>query len=323
MRRKRLVIVALGGNVLIRENEKGTVDEQWRHAEEICRQIFTLIEHDYNLVLTHGNGPQVGNLLIKNEEAGHIVPKMPLDICGADSQGEMGYMLQQALLNELRRHNLRRFVVTMITQVIVEKTDPAFKNPTKPVGPFFKKDRADQLQREDGWQMIEDSGRGWRRVVPSPLPQRIIQKDMIKMLAEAGHIVIACGGGGIPIMKGPDDRYVGVEAVIDKDLASSLLAANIGADMLIILTQVPKVALNFGKPNQKDLDRLTLADAKRYLDEGHFAPGSMRPKVEAAIGFLQSPIDALFNGREVIITDPAHLAEALEGKHGTHFVKEA
>jgi carbamate kinase len=234
----------------------------------------------------------------------------------------MGYMLQQALLNELRAHNLRRFVVTMITQVLVDKTDPAFQKPTKPVGPFFGKERAEQLMRE-GWCMIEDAGRGWRRVVPSPQPRRIIQKDMIKLLMEAGHIVVACGGGGIPIMKGPDDRYIGVEAVIDKDLASSLLAANIGADMLIILTRVPRVALNFGKPDQKDLDRVTLGEAKRYLDEGHFAPGSMRPKIEAAIQFLETPADTLFNGREVIITDPEHLAEALDGKHGTHIVKEA
>jgi carbamate kinase len=323
MRKKRMVIVALGGNVLIRENEKGTAAEQWRHAEEICRQVFPLIERDYNMVLTHGNGPQVGNLLIKNERAADIVPEMPLDICGADSQGEMGYMIQQALLNELRSHNLRRFVVTMITQVLVDKGDPAFQKPTKPVGPFFSRERAEQLMRSQEWKMIEDSGRGWRRVVPSPEPKRIIQKDMIRLLAEAGHIVVACGGGGIPIMKGADDRYIGVEAVIDKDRASSLLAANIAADMLIILTRVPKVALNFGKPDQKDLDRVTLSEAKRYLDEGHFAPGSMRPKIEAAIDFLASPTESLFNGREVIITDPEHLAEALDGKHGTHFIKEA
>jgi len=323
MRKKRMVIVALGGNVLIRENEKGTAEEQWRHAEEICRRIFALIERDCNIVLTHGNGPQVGNLLIKNEKSADMLPTMPLDVCGADSQGEMGYMLQQALLNELRSHNLRRFVVTMITQVLVDGTDPAFRKPTKPVGPFFEKERAEQLMRQKDWRMIEDSGRGWRRVVPSPQPRRIIQKDMIKLLAEAGHIVVACGGGGIPIIKGPDDRYVGVEAVIDKDLASSLLAANIGADMLIILTQVPRVALNFGKPDQKDLDRMTLGEAKRYLDEGHFAPGSMRPKIEAAIQFLETPADTLFNGREVIITDPEHLAEALDGKHGTRIMKEA
>ena len=322
MRKKRMVIVALGGNVLIRENERGTAEEQWRHAEEICRQIYALIEHNCNIVLTHGNGPQVGNLLIKNENSADMLPTMPLDICGADSQGEMGYMLQQALLNELRSHDLRRFVVTMITQVLVDHADPAFQKPTKPVGPFFKKERAEQLMREQDWRMTEDSGRGWRRVVPSPQPTRVIQKDMIKLLAEAGHIVIACGGGGIPIMKGPGNRYVGVEAVIDKDLASSLLATNIGADMFVILTRVPRVALNFGKPNQKDLDRMTLSEAKRRLDEGHFAPGSMRPKIEAAIQFLEAPGETLFNGREVIITDPEHLAEALDGKHGTHIVKE-
>jgi carbamate kinase len=317
-----MVIVALGGNVLIRENEKGTVEQQWRHAEEMCRRIFPLIERDYNIVVTHGNGPQVGNLLIKNEQAARIVPTMPLDVCGADSQGEMGYMIQQALLNELRSKNLRRFVVTMITQVLVDRDDPAFQNPDKPVGPFFDKERSETLTREQGWRMIEDSGRGYRRVVPSPEPRRIIQKDMIELLAAAGHIVVACGGGGIPIMKGPDGKYVGVEAVIDKDRASGLLAIHINASKLIILTRVPRVALNFGTPEQKDLGRMTLAEAKRYLDEGHFAPGSMRPKIESVIRFLEEQPEGTAVTREGIITDPEHLAEALEGKHGTHIVRD-
>lgn len=317
-----MVIVALGGNVLIRENEKGTAEQQWRHAEEICRRMFPLIERGHNIVITHGNGPQVGNILIRNEVAAPLVPMMPLDICVADSEGGMGYMFQQALLNELRRNNLRRFVVTMITQVIVDRDDPAFQNPDKPVGPFFKKDRAEQARREQAWEMIEDSGRGYRRVVPSPEPKRVIQKDMIKLLAEAGHIVIACGGGGIPIMKDNGGDYVGVEAVIDKDRASSLLAVHIGADMLIILTRVPRVALNFGTPEQKDLDRMTLAEAKRYLDEGHFAPGSMRPKIEAAIRFLEAREEDMPDDRETIITDSEHLAEALHGKHGTHIVRD-
>jgi len=319
---RKMVIVALGGNVLIRENEKGTVEQQWRHAEEMCRRIFPLIERGHNIVITHGNGPQVGNLLIKNEQAARIVPTMPLDVCGADSQGEMGYMIQQALLNELRRNNLRRFVVTMITQVLVDGDDPAFRNPDKPIGPFFEEDRAEQLRREQGWRMIEDSGRGHRRVVPSPEPKRVIQKDMIKLLAEAGHIVVACGGGGIPIMKDNGGDYVGVEAVIDKDRASGLLASLIGADMLVILTRVSRVALNFGTPEQKDLGRMTLSEARRYLDEGHFAPGSMRPKIESAIRFLEGQPEGTAVTREVIITDPEHLAEALEGKHGTRIVRD-
>jgi carbamate kinase len=313
--KNKTVLVALGGNVLIREDEKGTAEEQWRHGEEVCRDLFPLIKQGYNLVITHGNGPQAGNALIRNEMTSSLLPVMPLDICVADTEGEMGYLLQQALLNELRRNDLRRFVVTMITQVIVSKDDPAFDNPTKPIGPFFTRQEADKLACRRGWKMIEDSKRGYRRVVPSPKPTRIIQRDMIRLLAEEGHIVIACGGGGIPIIIGENDDYKGVEAVVDKDRASAILARNINAEIFIILTRVPKVSLNFGKPDQKDLDRLSVADAKRYFAEGHFLPGSMGPKIESCIDFLTD------GGERAIITDPQHLEEALEGRHGTTMTK--
>jgi len=313
--KNKTVLVALGGNVLIREDEKGTAEEQWRHGEEVCRDLFPLIKQGYNLVITHGNGPQAGNALIRNEMTSSLLPVMPLDICVADTEGEMGYLLQQALLNELRRNELRRFVVTMITQVIVNKDDPAFDNPTKPIGPFFTRQEADELARQRGWKMIEDSKRGYRRVVPSPKPTRIIQRDMIRLLAEEGHIVIACGGGGIPIIKGKNDDYEGVEAVVDKDRASAILARNINAEIFIILTRVPKVSLNFGKPDQKDLDRLSIANAKKYFAEGHFAPGSMGPKIESCIDFLTD------GGQKAIITDPQHLEQALEGRHGTTMTK--
>ncbi len=308
---RQTVIIALGGNVLIREKEQGTIEQQERHAQEVCRDIFPVLRKGYNVVITHGNGPQAGASLIRYEMASAMLPVMPLDVCVADNEGEMGYILQQALLNELRRNDLRRFVVTMITQVIVDHNDLAFANPTKPIGPFFSRSEARALKKERNWIMVEDAGRGWRRVVPSPLPTRIIQRDMIRLLAGEGHIVIACGGGGIPITKKDNNDYIGIEAVVDKDRASALLAEDIGADMFIILTRVPKVALNFGKPDQRDLDRITLAEAERYLAEGHFAPGSMRPKIESCIEFIRK------GGRSAIITDSEHLAQALEGRHGT------
>ncbi len=311
MESKQTVLIALGGNVLIREKEQGTIEQQERHAEEVCRDIFSVLHKGYNVVITHGNGPQAGASLIRYEMASAMLPVMPLDVCVADNEGEMGYILQQALLNELRRNELRRFVVTMITQVIVDSKDPAFDKPTKPIGPFFSRTEARSLEKERKWIMIEDAGRGWRRVVPSPRPTRIIQRDMIRLLAHEGHIVIACGGGGIPITKKDNNDYVGIEAVVDKDRASALLAEDIGAEMFIILTRVPKVSLNFGKPDQRDLDSITVAEAERYLAEGHFAPGSMRPKIESCIEFIRK------GGRSAIITDSEHMEQALEGTHGT------
>ena len=218
MERNKTVLIALGGNVLIRDKEKGTIEEQEGHAEELCRDIFPVLRRGYNVVLTHGNGPQAGASLMRYEMASAMLPVMPLDVCVADNEGEMGYIIQQALLNELRRNELRRYVVTMITQVVVDRTDPAFDKPSKPIGPFFSRTEARALEKERDWKMIEDAGRGWRRVVPSPLPRRIIQRDMIRLLAREGHIVIACGGGGIPVAKQENNDYVGVEAVIDKGL---------------------------------------------------------------------------------------------------------
>jgi len=301
-----LVVLAFGGNALLAEKEKGTISEQEANAARTAQEIFPLVVGDYDIIITHGNGPQVGNILIQNEEAAQLVPTMPLDVCVSESEGLIGYILQQAILNELRRHNLKRYVVTMITQVVVDKNDPAFKTLTKPIGPFFTADKAEVFKRERKWVMIEDSGRGFRRVVPSPMPVKIIQRPMIYDLARAGHIVIALGGGGIPIWKKENNDYEGIEAVIDKDIASGLLAAEMKADMLLILTTVPKVYLNYGKPNQKALDKVSLTEAKKYLKEGHFGTGSMAPKIEAAIRYLEQVTGT------VVITNSAHLKAALK-----------
>ncbi|MEK7450037.1 MAG: carbamate kinase [Planctomycetota bacterium] len=307
----RLVVVALGGNALLQSGEKGTIQEQERHAVQTCQYLVPLLKNDYHLVITHGNGPQVGNILLQNEEASKIVPAMPLDVCVADSEGSIGYILQQAILNELRRHDIRRYVVTMITQVVVDKNDPAFSNPTKPIGPFFNKEKAEALKQERQWCLLEDSGRGYRRIVPSPKPLKIIQRLMIKELVRSGHIVIAVGGGGIPIWKNAENDYEGIEAVIDKDLASSVLAQEIKADLFLILTAVPQVYLNYGKPNRKPIPKMSLTEAKKYLAEGHFAVGSMQPKIEAAVSYLEK-----INGK-VLITSAEKLMPALEGNDGT------
>ncbi|MBI5359775.1 MAG: carbamate kinase [Planctomycetes bacterium] len=316
--KNKLIVVALGGNALLRTGEKGTIEEQEAHSAETCKHLLSLIKKDYNIVITHGNGPQVGAILLRNETAKDVVPVMPLDVCVADSQGSIGYIIQQALLNHLRMSKTERYVVTMITQVIVEPNDPAFNNPTKPIGPFYSKEESEKLKKEKKWAMIHDANRGYRRVVPSPKPVKTIQRIMVKRLAEQGHIVVASGGGGIPIWKNAANggEYRGMEAVIDKDLASALLACEIQADMLIILTGVEKVALNFGKPNQKLLDTVKVSDAKKYLKDGHFGIGSMAPKIEAAIDFIEK------TGHEVLITMDTSLENALEGKTGTRIVPD-
>ena len=313
---KKLVIVAFGGNALLKEGQKGTIQEQEHAAAETCAYLMPLIKNDYQLVLTHGNGPQVGNILLQNEAAKDNVPQMPLDVCVAKSEGSIGYILQQALLNHLRHNDIKRYVVTMITQVVVDSKDPAFSKPTKPIGPFFNKVEAEKLKSDKSWIMAEDSGRGWRRMVPSPQPTRIIQTQMIKELAREGHIVVAVGGGGVPIWKNKDNDYEGIESVIDKDLASALLACEIRAHIFIILTTVPKVYINYGKPNQASLDRISLTQLKKYLDEGHFGIGSMKPKIEAAIKYL-SYVDGT-----VIITSPERLAAAMVKKDGTHIYSD-
>lgn len=310
--RGRICVLALGGNSLIRKGERGCVEEQKRNAERITRHIFPLVTHGYNLVITHGNGPQVGHLLLQQETGAKHVPPMPLDVCVAYSEGSMGYLLQQALLNELRRRRMRNvYVVTMITQVLVDKNDPAFKHPTKPVGPFLSAAEARRMARERGWSVMEDAGRGWRRVVPSPRPLKVIQRYMIRDLARQGNIVIALGGGGIPVVKDENDDYIGVEAVIDKDLASANLAKEIHADIFAIVTEVPNVYLWYGRKKQRPLHKVTLKELRHYYDDGHFPPGSMGPKVQAVIDFLGAE-DGL-----AIITDARHIRRALELKAGT------
>lgn len=315
-KQKKLALVALGGHCLTNPDQEGTISQQEKNAEEICRTLVAVFKRGYNLVISHGNGPQVGEILIQNEIAKDTSPPMPLDVCVAYSEGSMGYIMQQALLNEMRKNNLKNYVVTMITQVLVEKKDPAFSNPTKPIGPFFSKEEADKKIQGQNWKMVEDSGRGFRRVVSSPRPVKIIQRHMIKYLANAGNVVIALGGGGIPIWKKPDGNYEGIEAVIDKDLASGNLAGQIDADLLIIMTEVPKVALFFNTDRQQDLDRMTVEEAKKYLAEGYFPPGNMGPKIEGAIEYLSH------GGTEVIITTPELIEEALDGKEGTHIFRE-
>ncbi|HTU00247.1 MAG TPA: carbamate kinase [Candidatus Sulfotelmatobacter sp.] len=309
-----IVLLAMGGHAFMKRDEKGDINDHERNATAICASIMTLVERDYNLVVTHGNGPQVGNLLLQNELTLDSVPSMPLDVLVANTEGFLGYVLQQALLNQLRRRQIKRYVVTMITQVLVEGDDPAFQNPSKPIGPFLTKEQAEDRRDRLGWKIVEDSGRGWRRLVASPRPVRVVQRFMIRDSARAGHIVVACGGGGIPIIRNQEKDYVGVEAVIDKDLTSSVLAAEIGAELLIILTDVPQVYVNYGQPSQRALGAVTLEEIEALQSEGHFGRGSMGPKVEAIINFLKA------GGKRGLVTSPACLADALDGRAGTHFV---
>ncbi|HHW06025.1 MAG TPA: carbamate kinase [Clostridia bacterium] len=309
----KTVVVALGGNAILQPKQKGTVEEQMANVSYSAQQIVKLIQAGYRVVVSHGNGPQVGNILLQNAAARDQVPAMPLDVCGAESQGLIGYMIQQCVYNELKKAGLDKQVVTVLTQVVVDRQDPAFENPTKPVGPFYSREEAEKNMKEKGETWIEDSGRGWRKVVPSPRPKEIVEIGTIRTLVDNGVIVIASGGGGIPVVK-DDDRLAGVEAVIDKDLASSLLARELGADVLVIATDVTNVAINYGKPDQKNLERLTVAEAKNYLAAGQFGKGSMGPKVEAAINFVEA-------GGEAVITSLSHLEAGVKGEKGTRIVQ--
>lgn len=311
----KTMVIALGGNSIIPVNKQGTIEEQYELTRATMVHVAKLIAEGHLIVITHGNGPVVGNIVIRNEMAKHIIPPMPLDICGADSEGGIGYMIQQTLQNQLRKIGIDKDVFTIVTQVVVDQNDPAFLNPTKPIGPFYKRDEAERIAKEKGWVVIEDSGRGYRRVVPSPQPLEIVEWRAIEKAIDSGAIVIAVGGGGIPVIRLSDGTLKGVEAVIDKDRASSVLARQLGAQVLVILTQVEKVAINYGKPNQIDLDLLTVADAKRYLEQGEFAPGSMGPKIEAAIEFLEA------GGEEVVITLPELLYEGVQGRRCTRIVR--
>ncbi len=314
---REMVVVALGGNALIHAGQTGTVAEQARNAETICGCLMTLVDRDYNIILTHGNGPQVGQQLIRHERARDLAPSMPLDVLVAETQGSMGYFLQQTMLNHLKRRDIYRYVVTVISQVIVERDDPAFQNPSKPVGTFMQREQALTMAAQNGWKVVEDSGRGYRRVVPSPKPVKVVQRHMIRHAAREGNIVIAGGGGGIPIRITDSGDFEGVEAVIDKDLTSALLATETEANLLIILMPHPKVSLHFGTKRQVDLTRVSLEEARQYLAEGHFPPGSIGPKVQGAVNFLEES----GKGRRAIITSPDRLDAALDGKDGTEFYR--
>jgi carbamate kinase len=302
---KKIAVVALGGNALLRGNEVGTIQQQEKNTYNTCVNLIPLLKDGYELVITHGNGPQVGNIMLRNE-AGYKeykIPRMPLDICVADSQGGIGYMIERQIENILLENKIRKNVVTIITQVVVDKNDPAFLEPTKPVGRFYLKEEAELLARSGGFIFKEDSGkRGWRRVVPSPEPKEIVNKKTIRDLVSRGNIVIAAGGGGVPVYRDVNKNLNGVEAVIDKDLASSLLAKEIGADAFFILTDVPNVYLNFHKPNQTKLEKLSASEAEEYFERGEFADGSMGPKILAAIRFVNG------GGKETIITESTQVS---------------
>ena len=311
MKDKSITIVSIGGNTLIRKGEKGTIEEQFEHTEKCMTYIAKMASQGKRIVITHGNGPIVGNIVIRNEAAKDIIPPMPLYICNADSEGGIGFMLQQALYNQLKKFNAHRDVATIVTQVVVDKNDPAFSKPTKPIGPFYTKEEAERIKQQKGWTIHEDSNRGYRRVVPSPKPLKVIEADIIKRLAMDGVIVIAAGGGGVPVVETNEGKLQGIDAVIDKDLTTAALANAIGAETFIDLTQTDSVYINYGKQNQKPLDRPALSEVKKYLTQGEFPPGSMGPKIEAAIEFLET------GGKEVIITTPELVEAAMKGKAGT------
>jgi carbamate kinase len=310
----KTMVVAVGGNSIIPAGRQGKISEQLELTKATMVHVASLIKAGHQIVMTHGNGPVVGNIFIRSEMAKNVIPPMPLDVCGADSEGGIGYMIQQALRNQLRKMEIDKDVFTIITQVVVDADDPAFEKPTKPIGPFYSADEARRIATEKGWTIVEDSGRGYRRVVPSPRPVAIVELRAIKRAIDTGAIVIAVGGGGIPVVRTRDGDLEGVEAVIDKDRASSVLARQLKAHILVILTQVEKVAIDFGKPDQKDLNVMTLDEAKTYLSQGEFSPGSMGPKIESAIDFLEA------GGEQVIVTKPGLLSEALEGRHCTAIV---
>jgi len=321
---KKIAVVAIGGNSLIKDEKHRTVEDQYLAAKETTYHIADMIEAGWDVAIGHGNGPQVGFILRRSEIAAKVegMHEVPLDVCGADSQGAIGYALQQTLQNELYRRKIKKAVATVVTQVLVDKDDPAFKNPSKPIGGFMDEAEAKRREKELGWSVVEDSGRGWRRVVPSPLPKEVVELKSVETLINAGTVVITVGGGGIPVIDKGKGEYVGTAAVIDKDFASSLLARLINADLLLISTAVEKVALNFGKPNQEWVDRMTLAEARQYLAEGvHFAKGSMAPKIQAIIWFLEAGGKSPKDGdRRALITNPENIGRALKGETGTWIV---
>jgi carbamate kinase len=317
MAEKRIAVVAIGGNSLIKDEKHRTVEDQYQAAKETTYHIADMIEAGWEVAIGHGNGPQVGFILRRSEIAHKVegLHEVPLDVCGADSQGAIGYALQQNLQNWLFQRKINKNVATVITQVLVDRDDPAFQNPTKPIGGFMDETEAKRRETEMSWAVVEDAGRGWRRVVASPLPKEVVELDTVKALISSGVVVITVGGGGIPVIDKGNGDYTGVAAVIDKDYASSLLARSIKADLFLISTAVEKVALNFGKPSQQWVDKMTLAEAKQYLAEGaHFAKGSMAPKIQAIVWYLEA------GGKHAIITNPENIGRALRGETGTHIV---
>ena len=314
--RRPVAVIAFGGNALLRPQDHGTQEEQFTLAWKATRWLIEIIHRGFELVIVHGNGPQVGNIMIQVEEAITKIPPQSLDACVAQTEGSMGFMLQNQLRNRLNEEQLTKEVVTVLTEVEVARDDPAFENPTKPVGPYFTAYRANVLMQEHGWQMVEDAGRGWRKVVASPPPKRVLDVGVVRRLVENGAVVVAAGGGGIPVYQDVGGYFRGVEAVIDKDYTAALLAVELDADLFIILTQVPQVAENFGRPNQRWLDVVPVAKAREMLEHNQFPPGSMGPKIRSAIQFVET------RGKEVLITDAEHLKDALARKSGTYIVPD-
>lgn len=315
---ERRAVIAIGGNALILDGQKGTIAEQYQNARDTSRHIASLVKEGWSVVLTHGNGPQVGFILLRSELVGETapVPALSLEMCVADSQGGIGHILGQALLNELAARGEPDRVACVLTHTVVAANDPAFGEPTKPIGPYYTEAEANRKRKRQGWSIVEDAGRGYRRVVASPRPLRIVESAQIRSLVESGFIVIAVGGGGIPVVEESPGSYRGVEAVIDKDRASALLAASLGVPLLVLSTGVEQVAVHFRQPDQRWLERITVSEAKQYLEEGEFPKGSMGPKVEAAVSFLER------GGQEVLITTPAALERAIAGETGTRIVPD-
>ena len=310
----KLIVLAIGGNSLIPDRQHSTVQDQYATCLATCQNIVPLLEQGHRVAITHGNGPQVGFILRRAELASHELHLVPLDSCGADTQGAIGYQIQRALYGCMRAWERPLPVATVVTQVLVDSEDPAFREPSKPIGTFMDQATATARREKEGWHIVEDAGRGFRRVVPSPRPREIIEIEAIRRLVRAGFVVVSVGGGGIPVVRQADGTLAGAEAVIDKDLASSLLARELGADLLLVSTAVEKVYLNFGRPDARPIDEMTVAEARRYLSEGHFAPGSMLPKIEALVEFLEA------GGQEALVTDPPNLTRAVAGEAGTRIV---
>lgn len=311
---KKVAVVAIGGNSLIKDKNHQSVPDQYQAAKETCYHIAGMIEQGWDVAIGHGNGPQVGFILRRSELSRHELHEVPLDACGADTQGAIGYALQQNLQNEFKRRGIKKQAVTVVTQVIVDRNDPAFQNPTKPIGSFMGEGEAKHRREAEGWHVVEDAGRGWRRVVASPLPKKVAEQEAVEELLGKGFVVITVGGGGIPVIENEQGDLEGIAAVIDKDYASSLLASSIKADLFLISTAVEKVYLNYGKPDQKAIAKMTVAEAKQYIAEGHFAKGSMLPKIQAIIWFLEA------GGKQALITNPENIARALKGETGTLIV---